>query len=236
MTEKEYIEFLEALAAEYVGLNRSKMLLRKSGYFRESMDELLSLARFVKVAEERANTKNVVLKALGSELRTVSWHTVSNILEDTGINEALDAYSDTLLANFRVSVVPKEDLDILRLAGIGNPEAVMRIVEVQARNLSKLAATNDFQLSSAVASAGGELHKVGKKLEATASNEEKKPRKWFKGLGRVLAGGAGVLGNVLLGVGAIPAATPVGAAAVLGSCTGAIVLIGDGLEAIRGTD
>lgn len=239
MTEKEYIEFLEAVAGEYISLDHGHPHWGPEGpsYLLDHIDELTSLARFVKIAEERTGNE-LLLKALGSDLEHVGFRlqSVVNALDETGINEALDAYGETILANFRGSVVPEEDLNILRRAGIEHPEAVMRLVEVRAEYFSKLAATRDFRPSSVIKTAKSELETASKQLQAEASNNEKKPRKWFKGISKVLAGGAGALGNVLLGVGAIPVATPIGAAAVLSSCTGAIVLIGDGLEAIRGND
>ena len=111
-----------AVAADYVRLDREPRLWGQEGavYIRRPLDDLTPLAQFVKVTEKRP-PKELLFLALGSELEHVAWYYVVRTLDHTGISEALDAHGETLLANFQCSVVPDEDLDILRQAGIRHP-------------------------------------------------------------------------------------------------------------------
>ena len=79
------------------------------------------------------------------------------------------------------------------------------------KKFAELAATKDFKASITIQSAKDEL------VEASIilSKPAEKPIKWSKGISKILAGGAGAIGNVPLSAGMIPVAAPVGAAAVL---------------------
>lgn len=237
MEEKEYLEFLEAVAVEYIWLRRYERPwhIAEFDWLNRSLDELTSIADLSRIVGERRENE-LLRRALGSELKRVGWDAVHRALDERGITEALDQHGEALLGGFRRSVVPEADLAILRRAGVEHPEAALRIAEERARIFARGAATRDFRASNVLQSAGRELKKAGAELESESEAPSKRSRKWFKGISRILAGGAGALGNVLLGVGTLPAAAPVGAAAVLASCTGGLVLIGDGIEALRGNE
>jgi hypothetical protein len=230
MNDKEYVEFLEAVAAEY---------LRMGGPApsRNYVDELAANAQLARIVGEKRRENELLRRALGSELKQINWEDVEYFLDETGVTEALDQNGEALLGDFRRSVVPEADLEILRQAGIVHPEAALRIAEEQARVFARRAEFRDFRASNVLRTAGNEIKKAGAELDPPEGKEpSKKPRKWFKGISRILAGSAGSLGNILFGVGIIPVAAPVSAAAVLGSCTGGFIFIYDGIEALRGTD
>jgi hypothetical protein len=243
MNDKEYVEFLEAVASEYIRLNDVgqywRLAVPDQGYFTDPVDNLASMAQLAKLLGERQQSgrprgtqeNELLLRALGSELKKGGWDAVERMLDECGVTDALDQYGEVLLSDFRRFVVPEADLDILRRAGIERPEAALRIAEEQARAFATRRASN------VLLSAGQELKKAGAELDPPKGKKpSKKPRKWFKGLTRMLAGGAGCLGNVVLGMGIMPVAAPVSAAAVLGSCTGGFIFICDGIEALQGKD
>ncbi len=240
MNEREYVEFLEAVAAEYIRLEDIRLyLLQGHGYegIPYIADDLVSTAQLARIVGEKQGRNELLRRALGSELKRSYWRAVEDILDMSGVTEALDQHGEALLSDFQRFVVPEADLDILRRAGIEHPEAALRIAEERARVFARRAARRDFRASNVLKSASQELKKAGDELDPPdGSKPPNKPRKWFKGISRILAGGAGSLGNVMLGVGIIPVAAPVGAAAVLGSCTGGLVLISDGIDALRGND
>lgn len=240
MNEREYLEFLEAVAVEYIRLKEV------SFYMNIHVDDLASTAQLARIVGEQRRENELLQRALGSKLNEISsqepptqsstWGTVTRVLREVGVTEALDQHGEALLGSFRRFAVPEADLDILRQAGIAHPEAALRIAEERARVFAKLAATRGFRASEVLQSAEQELKRAGDELYLPGNTPSKKPQKWFMGISKILAGGAGSLGNVMLGVGVIPGAAPVGAAAVLGSCTGGLVLIGDGIEALRGNN
>jgi len=235
MEEKAYLEFLEALASEFIQLKRLRRrhLEDYHAWLSSRVDYFSNIALLAKIAGELMYN-DLLRKALGSDLKKIDWPVVFHTLDEVGITDALDEYGETLLRGFRSSVVPDADLVILYRAGVENPEATLRLAEEKARTFAKWAETKDFVPSNIIKSVEIELEKASNELESEGNNNPKKPRKWFKGISRILAGGAGAIGNVLLGIGTIPTTAPIGAAAVLGSCTGALVLIGDGIEALSG--
>jgi hypothetical protein len=237
MDEKEYFEFLQAVATEHIRLERLRQLYPDAAaQLQQQLDELASLARLTKAVADREKNEPLQ-RALAVELQQQhAWEAVPRAFDETGLTEALNQHGEALLRGFRRSLVPEADLDILRQAGIDHPEAVLRLAEERAQVFARRVATREFSASQVLQSAEMELRQAASQLAMPTPAPIRKPRKWFKGLTRILAGGASAIGNVLLGIGAIPTAIPVGGAAVLSSCTGALVLIGDGIEMLRGNE
>ncbi len=236
MTDDEYIEFLEAVAAEYVRLSWDSDVAGPNSYGLQN--ELRKLSEAGAIARLAADTQENerLSAALREALVRASFEFVSSTLDQSGVLEAMDSYAEPLIKYFRPSVLPFQDLEILHRAGIENPAAALRLAQQRAPHFARLAEGRDFLPSAVLAQAAQQLGRVEQSLKGSQSSSNRKPRKWFKGITRILAGGAGAAGNVMLGAGLIPVAAPVGAAAVLGSCTGALVLIGDGIEALRGVE
>lgn len=70
--------------------------------------------------------------------------------------------------------------------------------------------------------------------EGDSTNGRAKPRKVFTGISKILGGAVTGLGNVLLGVGALPSTGPSSLHLVIGSCGLAIAAVGQGIGDLRG--
>jgi len=155
--------------------------------------------------------------------------------------QALDDHADVIFPHLMKSVVPPVDLQFLQSAGFEHPEAELALIIHYARST---VAKNDFRPSQILDRAKCELERVGEDLRqfktdaaktSKASQQEKpKARKLFTGISKILAGGITGTGNLLLGIGAIPAAGPSAAHMIIGSCAVAVGAIGQGIGDLRG--
>ena len=238
MKRKQDLNCLECVAAEHVTLEHLSKS-ESSPRLRAIFEDLTSLALLAKVTQLRGDSEELQ-QELGSALNKVNFVTIEKTLEQCGVSDAVSEHGETIFGEFRSSAIPREDLIFLRRAGFDDPECTVALLESKARQLQLAAKSpDDLTVKAICSSAKKALNKAGSDLTGQDSRSKtapKKPRKWFKGISRVLAGGAGAAGNVMLGMGTIAAAGPIGAAAVLGSCTGALVLMGDGIESLRGND
>ena len=234
MTDAEYRKFLHALAQEYlrtVWMAKYRHPLECHRWL-HAYEEISKAGALASVAADRP-TNETLTGVLIQEIEGLPWWAVTEALDETGAREAFSAYGVEAMREFRRSVLPEEERRILQQAGIRDPDAVLLLMETRARQLADRAEGN-HAIANLPEQGREELTRATNRLGAPNEPDGRRRRKWFKGITRILAGGAGAIGNVLLGLGTLPSGTPVGGAAVLGSCTGALVLIGDGVEALRG--
>ncbi len=123
----------------------------------------------------------------------------------------------------------------MRKAGFDEPEAELLLICRYAR---RRLPTPDYIPSSIVKNAEGEIRNAAQELlkvdPDSKSDQVKKSRKWFNGIGKILAGGITGIGNLLLGVGTIPSSGPANMHVVIGSCAVAIGAIGQGIGDLHG--
>lgn len=270
MTDEEYIQFLESIGNEYLRLDAiHKIFHPMKSEPLSHLNRMLKAARTARFSEEHWNREEVY-RLLKSDIDSYQMDIVYDLLEKTGVLDALDDYGDIIFPNLTREVIPDEDLKILSEAGERNPDALIQLAIARAKvftqskenyNSKKSIASSilkdaGIEIKDACNDIGKLSDKFNKKvvIEETCPDWEErqkklkqlddeislkpKKRKWFGGIARIIAGGASATSNVLLGVGLISTGggAPVGTAAIIGSCTASLVLIGDGIDKVRGAD
>lgn len=237
MTDEEYRELLDALGRRHLRLG----VLDRHGPMGElhhlayDLDRLSSLSRFVKVVAERSEDRRLY-KPLGDELENAYIGSVTHAMERAGVIDALDDAAAVVFQNLRRSAIPDEDQEILRRAGVEDPEAEITLIVHYTRHHVGM---QDMHPSTITATAEEEAKRIGKRLQQMGESTEdefkasKKPRKLFIGIGRILAGAVTGAGNLLLGAGTIAAPNPALAYAVIGSAALAIGSMSQGIGDFR---
>lgn len=244
MNDAEFREFLDALARKH---------LRPSQWHRKHFMELDHLShllrrlqnhrRLLSVAEDIDDRE--LLEVLAKRLENSYIERVLDAMEWCGVFDALEEDPQTLFANLRRSAIPDEDIEILRAAGVDDPEAEILLIihycrthlgqDRYSRNLNvpdpvEVAKKAEPLLEQAAKQIGG----GNGKTTPSDQPEGKKKRKLLNGVGKILSGGVLGAGNVLLGCGGIIAPNPAIAYGVIGSCAVAVGSICQGAGDLRG--
>jgi hypothetical protein len=238
MTDEEYREFLSALARRHVSTKRWRRHFGPMGvdeHLRYEIERLGSAARLVKVASERAD-KQELLDVVANELRNTYLGPVAQAMDESGVLDALDEAPDITFPNLRRSAIPDEDVELLRHAGVDDPEAMITIIIHYSR---KHVGGPNTRPSHIVERANNGLREAADMLspgetEPTQNQPEKKKRKVLGGVGKILAGAITGAGNLLLFTGTIAAPNPATAYGVIGSSALAVGSICQGLGDLRG--
>jgi hypothetical protein len=237
MNDKEYGEFLEAVGKRYLRLHRASRWFHPEGigHLHYDIERLASTARLVHAVEERSN-ETAWYGPLSKELKNTYIQNVTNLLDAAGIIDALDEHGELIFSNLSRELIPDEDIALLHRAGVEEPEAEVTIV---IQELRQSARSRDIRASSVLREASKKLEEAAKQLSPVESNSddekaEVKPRKYFTGIGRILSGGIVGAGNLLLGIGTIPASGGATAGAVIASSALAVGLVSQGIGDLRG--
>lgn len=236
MTDEEYREYLSALARTHMRPFRRHRLHPEGDELSYAIAKLSSTARFAKAVSERSEETELV-NLLGKELD--NWH-VDHVLEEmrqSGVLSALDETPDITFAELRRDVIPKEDAQLLRSAGVDDPEAEITILIHYAR---KRLGHRDVTPSETVERAREELKRAAERIvglsdrSSSGNQVEVKKKKIFNGIGKILAGTITGAGNLLLATGTLIAPNPATAYGVIGSSALAVGSICQGIGDLRG--
>lgn len=237
MNEKEYREFLEAVARRHLRLHRVGRWFGPEGVDRllYEIDRLSGTARLVNAVAERADNSGWY-QPLSQELKRTYVQHITEIMVEAGVTEALDEYSELIFANLNRDVIPDEDIELLRQAGVREPEAEVTIAIQYARRLGK---SQDLTPSRALEQAAQRMKEVVSTLAQAEENKPssetpKKPKKYFTGIGRILSGAIAGAGNLLIGIGSIPASGGAATAGVIASSALAVGLVSQGIGDLCG--
>ena len=133
MTDDEYRQFLAALARKHVQARWRRHLGPDGGeYLRYEIDRIGSTARLVKVASERVG-EQALIEIVAKEIKHSYVSQVAHAMEEAGVLRALEEAPDLVFGELRRSAIPDEDVDLLRLAGVEEPEAEITVVIHYAR-------------------------------------------------------------------------------------------------------
>jgi hypothetical protein len=238
MTDDEYREYLTALARKYLKvLPLHRDFHHMPGELAYEIERLSSNARFVKAVSERSEN-GALLKVVAEEVRNAYVDQVIHAMERSGVLAALDEAPEITFGNLRQSVIPPEDAELLRNAGVEHPEAEITLVIHYSRRC--FLGRQETTPSETAHRAQGELKRAGERLGEFASEEkrsetsEKKKRKLFNGIGKILAGTIAGAGNLLLAAGTIVAPNPATAYGVIASSALAVGGICQGIGDLRG--
>ena len=237
MNDKEYREFLEAVGKRYLQLHRVGRWFGREGisHLHYDIERLVLTARLNHAVEERSN-ETVWYGPLSNELKNTYIQNVTSVMDESGITAALDEHGELIFSSLSRELIPDEDIALLLRAGVLEPEAEVTII---IQELRRSARNRGIQASSVLRAAPQKLEEAAKKLSPAESNStdekvEVKPRKFFTGIGRILSGAIAAGGNLLVGIGTIPASGGATAGAVIASSALAVGLISQGIGDLRG--
>jgi hypothetical protein len=227
LTPGEVEELLAALARTYL---KPYELATRSPELRDGVERLLATSRFLRAVSDRPDN-SVLSGELGREIEMAPVSQVIDGLRDVGMLDALDNAPRALYANLPRTAIPREDLDLLRRAGVEDPEAELTLMLYRARDF---AAANEIP-SEVVLQAGEILKRQGGQMRNTNIDvPQPKKRKLFNGIGKILTGLVTGAGNALLAAGTIAAPNPATAFLAIGSGAIAIGSVSQGVGDLRG--
>ena len=194
-------------------------------------------ARFVKAVSERLENK-ALLKVVAEEVGNAHVDNVTRAMRRSGVLAALDEAPEITFGNLRHSVIPPEDAELLRHAGVEHPDAEITLIIHYSRRC--FSGRQEITPSETAHRAEEELKRAGERLGEVASEQERseaserKKRKLFNGIGKILAGTIAGAGNLMLAAGTIVAPNPATAYGVIASSALAVGGICQGIGDLRG--
>lgn len=238
MTDDEYREYLTALARKYLKvLTLHRGFHHMAGELAYEIEWLSSKARLVRAVSEHSENE-ALLKVVAKEVENADVSNVIGAMERSGVLAALDEAPEITFRNLRQSVIPAEDVELLRRAGVENPDAeITLIIHYSRGHFSGRQETNPSEIAHR---GQDELKRAGERLGEIASKEpssdvsERKKCRLFNGIGKILAGTITGAGNLLLAGGTIMAPNPATAYGVIASSALAVGGICQGIGDLRG--
>ena len=226
MTDDEYRGYMDALARRHL----KPGWLRRFGpggageHLTYDIEHLSSTARFVRLVADRPDNATL-LKEVAQEVDSAYVEHIFEAMEYSGVLPALDEAPEITFPNLRRSVIPEEDVYLLRHAGVEDPDAEITILIHYARTH---VGRSDSSPSSIARQAQAELKHAAGRLQQLVSEPvpqlPAKKRKLFNGIGKILAGAVTAAGNLLLATGTLIAPNPATAYGVIGSSAPAIIV------------
>jgi hypothetical protein len=238
MTDDEYREYLNALAAKYIRVgDLAHHFHGPMGELGYEIERLSSTGRLARVVGERSEDPALV-SALAQALQNTYLEGVIRAMDRSGVLAALDEAPEITFGELRRSAIPAEDVRFLRDAGVSDPEAeVTLLIHYSRRRFGEKQAEIApseiaHRAQEELRSAGSRLQEIGP--ENSSSRSEPKKRKLFNGIGKILAGTVTGAGNLLLATGTILAPNPATAYGVIASSALAVGGICQGIGDLRG--
>ena len=240
MTDDEYREYLNALAAKY--LRASDLVWHFHGLKGElgyEIERLSSTARLARVVAERSEDPALV-NTLAQALQNTYLDGVIAAMDSSGVLAALDEAPDITFGQMRRSAIPAEDVRFLRDAGVEDADAeITLLIHYSRQRFGERQA--ELVPSEITHRAQDELRNAGTQLQQavlpppdSSNRSERKKRKLFNGIGKILAGTVTGAGNLLLATGTILAPNPATAYGVIASSALAVGGICQGIGDLRG--
>jgi hypothetical protein len=244
MTDDEYREYLLALARKH--LNPGQLYkVRPEGRAVEQLaydiERLSSANRLLRAVRERSDNP-VLLNELSQDLRKLHQSQVANnvinAMEAIGMLDALDEAPQVTFENLRRSAIPPEDIQILARAGVDDPEAEITTLLHQQMwtfyRVSRRPSEIAHQVPDELLHAAEEVDRLPSQITQPVPQPERKKRKLFNGIGKLLSGMVTGGSNILLAAGTFIAPNPATAYLAMGSSAVAILYMGQGIGDLRG--
>jgi len=239
MTDDEYREYLNALAAKYLRVSDlAHHFHGPMGELGHEIDRLSSTARLARVVGERSEDP-ILVNTLAQALQNTYLDGVIRAMDRSGVLAALDEAPEITFGELRRSAIPVEDARFLRDAGVADTDAEITLLIYYSRR--RLGERQAEVIPSEIAHrAQDELRNAEARLQQVTSEQdssnrsERKKRKLFNGIGKILAGAVTGAGNLLLATGTILAPNPATAYGVIASSALAVGGICQGIGDLRG--
>ena len=228
LTPAEAEELLAALARTYLKPYEASA---RSPQLSRNVEKLLATSRFLRAASDHPDN-DVLYRELGKEIEKAPVSQVIDDLHKVGMLDALDNAPRALYANLPRTAIPREDLELLRRAGVEDPEAELTLMLYRARDF---AAAKEIP-SEVVLEAQKILKRQGDQMKnsnAAAPSPQKK-RKLFNGIGKIFTGLVVGTGNALLLAGTVVAPNPATPFLAIGSGGAAVGSVLGGVGDLRG--
>jgi len=239
MTDDEYRDYLNALAAKYLRVTGlARHLHGPMGELGYEIERLSSTARLAKVVSEHAGDPALV-SSLASTLSNTYLDGTIGAMDRSGVLAALDESPEISLGQLRRSAIPEADVQFLRDAGVETPDAEITLVIYYSRrrfgerNVESAPSEIAHRAQDELRNAASRIAEVSSKDDSSNRSERQK-RKLFNGVGKILAGTVAGAGNLLLATGIILAPNPATAYGVIGSSALAVGSICQGIGDLRG--
>lgn len=240
-------DFLEAIGRRDLDLSLSQSEVAD---LRRAMSQLSSTARLVHAAADRPHDSSMDA-SIGHELLAAAESPAFRVFERTGITEILDDNGDLVIRELEVSTVPPEDEGFLAQCGVKDPKAEIVIsmtrlkagywpaVETQPDGKRRFGTglLIDYSRTEVIRTSKAMLQREEEAQDAhkvPTTDEPKKRKKYFNGIGKILSGVVAGTGNVLIGTGAIPATGGAAVAGVIASAAVSVGVIMQGIGDLRG--
>jgi len=247
---KEVEEFLNALGRRDLDLDLSSDEIQG---LKRAMEKIASTARLAHAIAERPQ-QTEMYECLGKELHRIGDSLAFRVFQRTQLTEVLNDNGQQIFQQISIIDIPVEDQDFLKDCGIKNPKDEMTISLAKLKNgywfyleetknptnrsRAPIEAVMDMaqeRLSAASADLGRVQAQQNDNTDDLSSAPRRhKPRKYFNGIGKILSGVVAGTGNVLIGVGAIPASGGAATAGVIASAALSIGIVMQGIGDLRG--
>jgi hypothetical protein len=245
MTDEEYRKYLEALARKHVKpgqLYKSRpdsVTVEQLAY---DIERLSSANRLLRAVRERSDNP-VLLNELSRDLRKLHENRVANdvidAMEAIGMLDALDEAPEVTFENLRWSAIPPDDIQLLARAGVDDPESEITILIRQQQmwafyRASRIPSEIARQVPAELLHAAEAVDSLPSQVNQPVPKSERKKRKLFNGIGKLLSGMVTGGSNILLAAGTFIAPNPATAYLAMGSSAVAILYMGQGIGDLRG--
>jgi len=253
MTDDEYRRFLSALATKHLRALRADFPPRRFQYehdLADRLDAVTSLTRLVNAAASDRRQDGELIGLVKRRLHEESpIERAGDLMEAVGMLDALEEAPSVVFGEFRRSVVPQEDIEMLRRAGFTDDEIeiLLTMAVVFARRLAaepsyvaqaryRETSSGPTKLSSLIilGEAIRALHEATEELSTPIDEAPKRRRKLFNGIGKLLGGAVMGIGNALVATGTVMAPNPATGSIAIASGAGAIASIMAGIGDLRG--
>lgn len=246
--EEDDKKFMEAVGERDLDLELSESEIRA---LQSAMRKFASSARLANSIAERPD-QTELYGPLANELAALSESQALEVFEKTGLANVLDEHGHIVFSELKQGDIPKEDLDFLRQCGMLHPEHEITISLTRLKYGYWLSSENKRRATTAevMQMTRHTMRRSSKELRVIADEraqqqslpasvqaqpiENKKPKKYFNGIGKILSGVVAGTGNVLIGTGAIPATGGAAAAGVIASAAVSVGIIMQGIGDLRG--
>lgn len=167
----------------------------------------------------------------------------NTMAEMSGVTEAMDRHFVDLADGLEPEHLPPNEAEVLSNLGFPGVASHLRGMTFEVRSFARRRRREveergvSGQLREAVERvdrAGDEHRAMTEQREASADQPGRKPRKWWTGLGKIVAGTGTTLVDIGLAAGVIPGLDPQARATMLSSATLGIGAVLEGVGACRG--
>ena len=260
MTKDEFHSFLEYVYNEYLRerIHRAARyfddprILYHRGYEMKGLRRALYVINYIQAHcdddDDVYSTfrSGALSDAVDQVRRSVRWN--NELAREVGLLDALDQYYEEIVAGLDIADFPEQEFQMLRDFGFHDPKVdlqglvvliKMRQKESVVRQKEGLHVSRKLEQTVEILGSAQEAFDKGKEEDEEEDKEKsgrpKKPRRWFKGLGKIGQGAAMSIGDICLAAGIFkfPVSPETQTWGAIVSATAGVGMILDGVGELR---